>query len=434
MSFYTSLSGLQAAQTDMSTISHNLANVATNGFKRSTTMFADVIASTRDSNPNQMVGSGTVVKSIRQQFSQGGYTQSSSALDLAISGDGFFAVRADTGTAGVMFTRNGSFTVDSERYVTDQQGNKLLVYPVDGSGAVVATGIDSAEALRLPQTSGTPQATRNVALSLNLSANSTIPADAARFESTPYAFDRFDPGTYNQSAQTTIYDANGNALTMTSYFVRETAPSAGDPTSSWKVYSFVGDQQLDADTATAGTQPITLEFDATGKLTAPSGGTTFGGFLSPGATAEQVITLDFGTQTTQVGSPFSVNNRAQDGAAVGQFESVTIGEDGIVRASFSNGDLQPLGKVMLANFTNASGLRQLGNSTWAATGLSGEPRLGEPNANGFGTLMSGSVERSNVDITEELVGLIAAQRNFQANAKALDTASQISQTIFNIRS
>jgi flagellar hook protein FlgE len=434
MSFYTSLSGLQAAQTDMSTISHNLANVSTNGFKRSMTMFADVIASTKDSNPNQMVGSGTVVKAIRQQFSQGGYTQSSSSLDLAITGDGFFAVRNDTGTGGVMFTRNGSFTVDSERYVTDQQGNKLLVYPVDGSGAVVATGIDSAQSLRIPQTSGTPQATQNVALSLNLSANSTIPKEAGRFEDTPYAFDRFDPGTYNQSSQTTIYDAGGNALTLTNYYVRETAPTTGDATSTWSVYSFVGDQQLDADAATAGTQQITLEFDSTGKITAPTGATAFSGFLSPGATSEQMLTLNFGTATTQVGQPFSVNTRSQDGAAVGQFESVTVGDDGIVRASFSNGDLQPLGKVMLANFTNPTGLRQLGNSTWAATGLSGEARLGEPNSNGFGSLMSGAVERSNVDITEELVGLIAAQRNFQANAKALDTASQISQTIFNIRS
>jgi len=435
MSFYTSLSGLQAAQTDMSTISHNLANVSTNGFKRSMTMFADVIASTKDSNPNQMVGSGTVVKAIRQQFSQGGYTQSSSALDLAVTGDGFFAVRSDNGAGGVMFTRNGSFTVDSERYVTDQQGNKLLVYPVDGSGAVVATGIDSAQSLRIPQTSGTPQATGNVALSLNLSANSAIPSAATRFtDSQPYAFDRFDPGTYNQSAQTTIYDANGNALTLTNYFVRDTAPSAGDQTSSWKVYSFVGDQQLDADGASAGTQPITLNFDSTGQLTAPTTATTFGGFLSPGATSEQNLTLDFGSATTQVGSPFSVNARSQDGAAVGQFESVTVGDDGIVRASFSNGDSSPLGKVMLANFTNPAGLRQLGNSTWSATGLSGEARVGEPGANGFGSLMSGAVERSNVDITEELVGLIAAQRNFQANAKALDTASQISQTIFNIRS
>ncbi|WP_109808048.1 flagellar hook protein FlgE [Sphingosinithalassobacter portus] len=430
MSFYTSLSGLQAAQTNMGTISHNLANVSTNGFKRSTTLFSDVIASTASSNPNQISGSGTVVKSIRQQFSAGGYTQSTSSLDLAIAGDGFFAVKS----AGndVMFTRNGSFSVDSDRNIVDSQGNKLQVYPVDGSGTVVATGLDSTIALKVPQTSGSPQATENVALTMNLSANSAIPSESAAFDAdNPYAFDRFDPATYNQSTQTTIYDANGNALTMTNYFVRQTAATGDDGTSSWKVYSFVGDQQLDPGASDDGA--ISLEFDAKGKMLAPTAATTFSGFTPAGSTSEQPLTLDFGSSTTQLSAAFSVDSRSQDGNAVGQFEGITIGEDGTVTASFSNGDTQPLGKVVLANFTNPSGLRQLGDSTWAATGISGEARLGEPGANGFGSLMSGAIEQSNVDITEELVNLIAAQQNFQANAKALDTANQISQTIFNIR-
>jgi flagellar hook protein FlgE len=429
MSFYTSLSGLQAAQTDMSTISHNLANVSTNGFKKSRTEFADVIASSVSLNPNQMIGSGTVVKAIRQQFGQGGMQQSTSSLDIAVAGDGFFAVKPSLDAAGVNFTRNGSFLVDSNRYVTDSQGGYLQVYPVDGSGAVVATGLGSTVNLRLPQTSGVPEATENVSLSLNLSAYSSVPSQASRFsEETPYAFDRFDPGTYNNSTQTTIYDASGNPLTMTSYFVRETTETP----STWSVYTFVGDKQLGTDAANP--QPVTLTFDGNGALTSPSAPTQFAPFTVGSSTTEQTIALDFGNATTQLGAPFSVDGRSQDGKAVGQLDGVTVGEDGIVRASFSNGDSLALGKVALANFSNPSGLRQLGNSTWAATGLSGEPRLGEPGINGFGGLMSNNVERSNVDITEELVGLIAAQRNFQANAKALDTASQISQTIFNIRS
>ena len=429
MSFYTSLSGLQAAQTDMSTISHNLANVSTNGFKKSRTEFADVIASSVSLNPNQMIGSGTVVKAIRQQFGQGGMQQSTSSLDIAVAGDGFFAVKPSLDAAGVNFTRNGSFLVDSNRYVTDSQGGYLQVYPVDGSGAVVATGLGSTVNLRLPQTSGVPEATENVSLSLNLSAYSSVPSQASRFsEETPYAFDRFDPGTYNNSTQTTIYDASGNPLTMTSYFVRETTETP----STWSAYTFVGDKQLGTDAANP--QPVTLSFDANGALTSPSAPTQFAPFTVGSSTTEQTIALDFGSATTQLGAPFSVDSRSQDGKAVGQLDGVTVGEDGIVRASFSNGDSLALGKVALANFSNPSGLRQLGNSTWAATGLSGEPRLGEPGINGFGGLMSNNVERSNVDITEELVGLIAAQRNFQANAKALDTASQISQTIFNIRS
>lgn len=435
MSFFTSLSGLQAAQTNMSTISHNLANVSTNGFKKSSTQFADVIASTGNSNPTQMVGSGVVVKAVRQQFSQGGFTQSSSALDIAISGDGFFIVKGDEKTGnGVAFTRNGGFQVDADRYVTDAQGNKLQVYPVDGSGAVVATGLSSTVSLRLPQTSGTPESTDNVKLSLNLNAGSAIPSEAARFEDTEYAFDRFDPGTYNQSTQTTIYDANGNALTLTNYYVRETKPASDDPTSTWSVYSFVGDQQLNAGSDPDIVEPISLTFDSTGKLADPTTATTFAGFLAPGATSEQVIKFDLTSGTTQVTSPFSLNASAQDGSPVGQLEGVSINDDGTVVAAFSNGDTQALGKVVLATFSNSAGLRQLGSSTWAASGFSGDARLGEPGTNGLGSLMTGAIESSNVDITEELVNLIAAQRNFQANAKALDTANQISQTIFNIRS
>ena len=382
MSFYTSLSGLQAAQTDMSTISHNLANVSTNGFKKSRTEFADVIASSVSLSPTNMIGSGTVIKAIRQQFGQGGLQQSASSLDLAIAGDGFFAVRHSLDNAGVNFTRNGSFLVNSERYVTDAQGSYLQVYPVDGSGAVVASGLGSTVNLRLPQTSGVAEATRNVSLNLNLSANSAIPSAATRFtDANPYAFDRFDPGTYNQSTQTTIYDASGNAVTLTNYFVRETAGN----NSTWSVYSFVGDQQLTVDAANPA--PITMTFDQTGALTAPIGATRFAPFTPSGSNGEQQIALDFGTGTTQLGAPFSINQRSQDGRAVGQLQGVTVDKDGTVRASFSNGDNQALGRVALANFANPSGLRQLGTSSWTATGLSGEPLLGEPGNNGFGSLM-----------------------------------------------
>ena len=242
MSFYTSLSGLQASQTEMATISHNLANVATNGFKKSRTEFADVIASSVSLNPAQQVGSGTVVKANRQQFGQGNLIQSANTLDLAISGDGFFAVKPELESARVDYTRNGGFLVDADRYVVDSQGGHLQVYPVDGSGAVVATGLDAAISLQLPATSGTAVPTKNVAMSLNLNANAAVPSTAT--------FDRFDPTSYNQSAQTTVYDTNGNALTLTNYFKRATTPTGTDPNSTWQVYSFVGDKQL-----TVGSQP-----------------------------------------------------------------------------------------------------------------------------------------------------------------------------------
>jgi flagellar hook protein FlgE len=405
MSFYTSLSGLTAAQTQMSTISHNLANVDTNGFKKNL-------------SPTMMVGAGTMVKGNVQQFSQGNFIQSASALDLAISGDGFFAIKPQLNGSNVNYTRNGGFKVDPDHYVTDAQGNYLQVYPVDGSGAVVASGLDQAISLQLPATSGTPSPTQNVGMTVNMPSSAAVPTTAT--------FDRFDPSSYNQSAQTTVYDAAGSPQTMTTYFKRETT---GAP-STWSAYSFIGDKPL----TSGGSDHITMSFDATGAMTAPTGATTFDPVTPAGATSAQTIAFTLGAASAQTPTAFNITSRSADGAAIGQLQGVTVDGDGMVKASFSNGDVKSLGKVVLANFTNPAGLRQLGNSTWSATGVSGAPVVGAPGSDGFGNLMSSTIERSNVDITEELVSLIAAQRNFQANAKALDTASQISETIFNIRS
>lgn len=418
MSFYTSLSGLTAAQTQMSTISHNLANVDTNGFKKSVTEFGDVIASSVNLSPTMMVGAGTMVKGNVQQFSQGNFIQSSSALDLAISGDGFFAIKPQLNGSNVNYTRNGGFSVNPDHYVTDAQGNYLQVYPVDGSGAVVASGLDQAISLQLPATSGTPSPTQNVGMTVNMPSSAAVP--------TTSTFDRFDPSSYNQSAQTTVYDATGNPQTMTTYFKRETT---GAP-STWSAYSFIGDKAL----TTGGSDHITMSFDASGAMTAPAGATTFDPVTPTGASTAQTINFTLGAASAQTPTAFNITSRSADGAAIGQLQGVTVDGDGTVKASFSNGDVKSLGKVVLANFTNPAGLRQLGDSTWSATGVSGAPVVGSPGNDGFGNLMSSTIERSNVDITEELVSLIAAQRNFQANAKALDTASQISETIFNIRS
>jgi flagellar hook protein FlgE len=420
MSFYTALSGLKAMQTDMSVISHNLANVATTGFKKSRTEFADVIASNVSTTPTKMVGSGVVVKANRQQFGEGTLTSTSNGLDLAISGDGFFAVKTAGQAAATAYTRNGGFQVDTNRYVVDAQGSELQVYPVDNDGNVTATGTDGLISLQLPQASGTPKATTSVQLALNLSSQGRISGAV---------FDRGNASTYNNSTATTIYDAGGNAMTMTSYYVRTSADTGTPATSTWDVYSFVGNTQLQV---AGSTDPVELTFNASGGLV---GGTptTYDSFTSVGSATPQAVTLDL-TGSTQVSSPFTVASRSQDGESVGQLAGVSVNDKGVVSASFSNGDTIPLGKVALAHFTTPAGLRQTGASYWEATAVSGTASLGSAGEAGFGKLMAGTLEGSNVDITEELVALIAAQRNFQANAKALDTASQISQTIFNIRS
>lgn len=416
MSFYTSLSGLNAAQADMTSISHNLANVATNGFKKSRTDFADVISSSVNLSPTKMFGSGVVVKSNKQQFSEGSLLQTTSSLDVAISGDGFFAIKPLADGATVNYTRNGNFGVDNNGYITDSSGNFLQAFPVDGSGTVVAAGLDQTISVQVPQTSGTPVPTSNVGLSVTLPGSATVPANT---------FDRFDPDSYNFATQTTVFDVDGNPQTMSTYFRRETT---GTP-STWTAHSYIGDAPLNV----GGNNAVTMTFDGAGTMTAPTGATTFDPAQATGSSSAQTISLDFGTATKQAAAAFSVDSRSQDGKAIGQFESVAINSDGVITASFSNGDTKALGKIALANFNNPQGLRQLGDSTWSSTGISGEPFVGEPGTGSFGNLLTSTIERSNVDTTEELVNLIAAQRNFQANAKALDAENQISQTIFNIR-
>jgi flagellar hook protein FlgE len=132
-------------------------------------------------------------------------------------------------------------------------------------------------------------------------------------------------------------------------------------------------------------------------------------------------------------SPFTLTSFDQDGYAAGQLDNVSVGADGLIVATFSNGDSQALGKIILANFSNPEGLRQLGDSKWGATGLSGEPIIGEASSNGTGQIQSGALEQANVDITEELVALIQAQRNFSANAKTIEAANTMTQTIVNLR-
>ena len=417
MSFYTSLSGLQAAQTELSTVSHNLANVATNGFKKSRTDFADVIASRIATDPTKIVGSGAVVKANRQQFTEGNLKTTGGALDLTVSGDGFFAVKTAGLNPTTAYTRNGAFQIDATTHdIVDAQGSALLGYPAARNRGPVslatATGADGLVALTLSPTSGTPAATGNVALKVNLYAAAATPAAA---------FDPADASSYNSSTTTTIYDSAGKANTLTNYYVHTGS-------NAWTVHSFVGDQELKA----GGTAGTALTFDASGALTAPAAPIAYDAFNPTTGGVAQSLALDL-KGSTQASSAFAVNARSADGASVGELAGVTVDPQGSVAANYSTGDTGSRGKVALANFANPVGLRQLGDSYWSASGISGQAALGAANENGFGRLLSGTLEGSNVDITEELVNLIAAQRNFQANAKALDTASQISQTIFNIQ-
>ena len=282
MSFYTSLSGLKNAQTGLSVTANNIANAETLGFKKSRTLFSDLVTGT---SPKMQTGIGSAVQSITQSQSMGPIEQTGGALDMAINGDGFFT-KVNPISGETMYTRSGAFTVDENGYVKDGSGNRLQVFPVDGSFAVPVDG-------------------------------------------------------------------------------------DGKPTGT------LAPLQLPSDNATAPSQ--------------------------------------------LGGSPAS------------SFAGVTVDKDGMVRVSYADGTSEALGKVALAQFAAVDGLKQTGSSNWVASGLSGAADYGLPGGGIYGALSAGSLERSNVDITEELVGLITMQRYFQANAKAIDTASQISQTVLNLR-
>ena len=246
MSFYTSLTGLNGAQADIAAISNNIANVGTTGFKRSRAEFGDIFATSPLQANSSAVGSGTIMKSIKQQFTQGNIESSLNALDLSISGQGFFALKPSLTSTQTVYTRNGAFSVNNDRYVVDAQGQLLQVFPVNADGSVIATGISSAKNLQLPTTSGLPKASQTIQLGLNLPADAKIIPDSPTYntESNPYVFDKTNPATYNQSTSITIYDSLGNATIATIYYVKTSNATEISPTNKWQTHVFVGDREV----------------------------------------------------------------------------------------------------------------------------------------------------------------------------------------------
>ena len=432
MSFFTSLSGLKGAQSDLGVISNNVANVGSIGFKKSRAEFGDLISASPLQSGN-VAGQGTRLKSISQQFTQGGFQTSDRALDLAISGQGFFVTK--TG-AQLSFTRNGAFSIDEGRNLVDSNGAFVQVLPVDTAGAVTATGISSAQNLQVPLTAGQPKATTSLDLSATFPSDADLPANRAAYSANiPYKFDRYDNDSFNYSSATTVYDSAGNPQQATIYYTRTTTPTANDSTSKWTARLFIGDQQASADgsAVTNPPAPLTLTFAADGTLTSPSGSTTFSSVLPSGASEPLGLKLTYGVATRQAASTFTPGAFHQDGKASGQLNNVSVATDGLVTATFSDGTTSKLGKIMIANFANPNGLRQLGDSRWGSTGLSGEAIVSEAGSGSAGLIQSGALEQANVDITEELVALISAQRNFSANAKAIETGNNMTDTIVNLR-
>lgn len=420
MSFQIALSGLNAATTDLEVTGNNIANSSTNGFKESRVEYADVYANSLQDLSATASGRGVKVAAVAQQFSQGSVDFTSNNLDLAINGEGFFVVEDRNGAR--QYTRAGAYSADREGYVVNSSGDRLQIYPSStGNDGVVrfATGEDSLSDLQLPLVSNSPTASTRVGSKLNLDANAQPPL---------VAFDPAvkDPVSYNYSTSLTLYDSQGASHTGSMYFVKDAAPN------EWSAYF-----QIDGNNVSVGGAPFsTVTFGPNGTLTSPATGQITldpANVDTPGNDVDPMNIVWDLTDTTQFGSAFAVNELEQDGFSTGRLNGVDIDNEGVVFARYTNGESTIMGKVAIAGFNNPQGLRSIGGTKWVETFGSGNVRFGEAGTGNFGLMQSGALESSNVDISNELVDLILAQRNFQANAKVISTSDEITQSIINIR-
>lgn len=419
MSFNTALSGLRAANQDLSVTGNNIANASTTGFKKSRTEFGDVYANSILGTGSRTPGSGVLVNQIAQQFDQGNINITNNSLDLAINGNGFFILN-DQGSP--VYSRAGNFGLDNQGYIVSATKARLQGFPASPSGQILSGALSD---LRIQTQDISPNATTNVDLRINLDSGSAVPAVAIP---TPLPT-QLDPTQYTWSTAATVYDSLGNPHTLTTFYAKNTPTAAG---TNWDVYTSLDSNGVHR----AGS----ITFDTNGALlgATPAGG-VFGAtpalpdsWPAPGGAAALNFTVDL-TASTQFGSDSTVNALDQDGYAPGRLASVNIDDSGVVFARYTNGQALTLGQIALANFANPQGLVPVGNTAWAESFDSGQPVVGPPQSGSRGSVQSGALEDSNVDISAELVNLILAQRNYQANAKTIETNNAVTQTIINLR-
>ena len=405
MGFQQGLSGLNAAARALDVIGNNVANANTVGFKGSEALFADVYANSLAAAGGTGAGIGVSVAAIQPDFVQGNIRTTSNPLDLAINGNGFFRIEQN---GAVSFSRNGQFHLDKDGYIVNAAGARLTGYGVDAAGTLLVANPGPLQ-VSAAQLQANP--TTEAGIGLNLDAGEAIIA---------LPFDINDPKTYNRATAITVYDSLGNSHALSTYYVKTAA-------NTWSVYGAMDGTALPAVLGTLNFNPDgTLN---TGTTTLPF---SVSAALTNGATTPFAFTLDYG-DATQYGSPFSVDALTQDGYAAGQLSGYAVGADGTILGRYSNGESRTLGQVMLASFANPQGLQPLGGNAWAETAASGQPLPGVPGSSHFGVLQSGAVEESNVDLTQELVDMITAQRTYQANAQTIKTQDQVLNTLVNLR-
>lgn len=395
MSFQIALSALQAINTQLDSISNNIANTGTTGYKSSRTNFAAMYA---NESPN-----GVQAASSTQTLDiNGGLLSTGRNLDVAIAGKGYFMVTDNTGVTN--YTRTGMFDIDNNGFVVDHMGRKVQGYAMqDGSNALGALGN-----LNVPTGQIPAQASSKIDFVGNLSADWTAPAAA---------FDPADPQSYNSSTVSVVYDSVGKQHTITQYFVKDAA------TGNVNVHYYNQKNVLGQGA---------LEFSLDGKLLPASVNSAALTFTPKenGVVTANPVEVNFNyTGTTQYAGDTSTTTNAADGYASGSMVNVQIGEDGALNVQYSNGMVQRLGMLALASFRSESGLAPVDGTSWQATAKSGVALIGTPGSGQFGELASKQLEQSNVEVATELVDLMGAQRNYQANTKVISAQNEIMQSL-----
>jgi len=404
-SFSSPLSGLMAAQQQLQSVSNNLANIDTDGYKDETLTFGDIFAQTGvagGSGDTVQIGSGVAVSSTDTNFTEGNLNSTGTSSNMAISGNGFFVTQGTNGTQN--FTRSGDFTTNNDGQLMTPSGQLLLGYPavngvVNNSASMQPLQVGSMTSPAVPSTT--------VGITANLDSNTAIGGTAT-------------------SSSLDIYDSLGTSHTLT---VNYTMTAVG----TWNYTVTV--PSADVVAGTTGNTTVgsgTLNFNGSGQLTSITNPVPISiPTLADGATQPLTLTGPFGTAAnptiTQTALASATSATTTDGFAPGTLSTFAVQPDGTIEGTFTSGDTLALGQVAVASFTNNQGLVSVGNNDYQATVASGAAVIGQAGTGGRGTVVGGSVEQSNVDIATEFAKLIVAQQAYSANAKSITTFNTLSQ-------
>jgi flagellar hook protein FlgE len=434
---YVGASGLDASSTELSVVGDNIANSGTVGFKAARTVFADAMAQQLIGATGQE-GLGVTTLTVQKIFSQGGFTTTGLATDVAIEGNGMFVVKGNHGGEdGTFYTRNGQFTIDKDGYLTNLEGLRVQGLQADSAGTVTSGLLGD---LQVGNASAPAKATDSITIRGNLDQTAVAPTWDATTPKT----------TSNFTTSMTVYDSLGKAIQLDIYFCKNDAANtqAGD-SGDWTYHVMTDGGNLATDanggTTTAGVATEvatgTLQFDAQGRMV--SNTTTLNGFNPKDSINPQPLSFNFGSGTlaggsgldglTQYAATSAVSFVTQAGSSSGSLSSISIGQDGTITGGFTNGQTRTLGQLIIANFKAPDQLGRVGSTLYSEKPASGPPTLGTPATADRGSVTAGTLEQSNVDISKEFIRMIAAQRNFEANSKTLTTADQLLSELMQLK-